>query len=107
MGIQLKGRRFGAVEDFQLFSKHLDFARGHIGVYRFGGAGADSALDLQHVFTAHLVGALEMLFGIGVKDHLNNAIAIPQIQEYNPAVVAASVYPAAQGYFLINMVLAE
>ena len=91
--VELEGRGFRSVEDFQFLAQHFNLTSTHIGVDRGFGAGANPAFYLQHVLAAHLVSALEVLFSIRVEHHLNDAIAIAQIQEDNAAVIPAPVYP--------------
>ena len=40
---------------------------------------------------------------VGVDGDLNQAIAVAQIEEDQPAVIATTMYPAGQGYLLTSM----
>jgi hypothetical protein len=44
-----------------------------------------------------------MLFGIRIKNHLNYAFAITQIEKYDAPMVSATIYPAAKRYCFVDI----
>ncbi|MND53203.1 hypothetical protein D3C80_442350 [compost metagenome] len=105
--VQREGRGLGLVQHFQLVAQHLDAARGHVRVDRTGRTLAHLADDLDHVLAAHTVGAGEGLFAVRVEHHLGQAFAVTDIEENDPAVVTATVYPTAEGDFLAIQALVQ
>ncbi|MNF90154.1 hypothetical protein D3C84_727080 [compost metagenome] len=105
--VQRERRGLGLVQHFQLVAQHLDAARGHVRIDRTGRALAHLADDLHDVFAAHAVGTGEGLFAIRVEHHLGQAFAVTDIEENDPAVVTATVYPTAEGDFLAIQALVQ
>jgi hypothetical protein len=95
--VDLEGRRQAGVEDLQRLGQHLDHAGGQIRVLGAGRPGAHFADHLEDEFRAGLLGQLEGLRGVRVDDHLDRAFTVAQVDEDDPAVVAAAMRPAAQG----------
>jgi len=89
--------------------EHLDFARHHVGVDRLGAALAHFAGELQHVLAAEVLGQRELLgaHAVGVDDHLRVAVAIAQVNEDEPAVVAVVPRPTGQCHLAPAIVLAQ
>ena len=87
--------------------EHLDGAAGHVGVARAFGAQAHLADDLHHVLAAHAVGLGEGLDAIRVEHHLGQTFTITHVEEDHPAVVAATMDPAAKGDFLAVQALVQ
>jgi hypothetical protein len=50
-----------------------------------------------------MLGNTENIRQIRIVDYLNQALPIPQIDEYDPTVIASAVYPATEFYFLVDM----
>ena len=65
----------------------------------------DPAGYLQDILTAHPIGALKVLFGVGVKHHLHNALAVAQIEENDTTVIPAAINPTAEGDRFVNIQL--
>ena len=63
--------------------------------------------DPQHELVAHLLGQGEGLRGVRVDDHLQQSLAVAQIDEDHPAVVAAAIHPAANGDGLADQGLGD
>ena len=74
-----------------------------LGIVSARGAQTHPALDAQHELVAHLLGGGEHVFDVRVIDHLHHAVAVAQVDEDHPAVVAATVHPAAKFYCLVYM----
>jgi hypothetical protein len=54
---------------------------------------------LNDILAAHVVGSLVGVGGyLRVEDHLDDALAVPQVDKDQPAVVAAAVHPPRQRY---------
>ena len=100
VGIEHEGGRFCLAEDVECIDQHLDLAGGQLGVFHSLGAFAHRSLQGQDVFAADAVG-LPVGIGLGlrVEDDLNDAFAVAQIDEDDPAVVAAAMHPAHQDHF--------
>ena len=90
-----RGARF--VEDPDLRRHHFHFAGGHVGIDGLRGAERDHALDGDHVFRAHLFGAL-VNGGVHVlvEDGLRVTGAVAHIDEDHGAVIAAAMRPSHQ-----------
>ena len=97
-----EGRRFGGVEHLDGFRQQLDLAGGQVGVDGGLAARGDLADDAQHEFVARFVGG-----GVGAigfvaavvrwaHDDLHDAVAVAQVEEDQPPVVAAAMHPAGQ-----------
>src|SRR5207244_4021022 len=85
------------IEDLQLVGEDLDLAALETRVDGSLGAPAHHARDSQHEFMAHAVGGGEGLRTIGVADDLHESLAIAQVDEDHPAVVAPAMGPAEEG----------
>ncbi len=103
-----EGRRFGRVQDVDGLGLDLDLAGRQVGILGAVRTPAHHAGDLHHPFIAQLgsfLGHLGVLSGVG--DHLDDAEAVAEIDEGDPAVVAVAVHPARQGHGLTAMGGAE
>ena len=89
-------RGLGAVQQLDGSGRDLDRAGREVGVRRALGPVADRALDPEHVLGADRVG-VESGRRVGVDYHLDDAARVAQVEEHDPAVIAASRDPAAQG----------
>ena len=90
-------RRQGAVQHRERSRHHFNVARGHQRVFAARRTPPDVALDLHHPFLPQFIGGLGGLGRkFGIADHLHHAGAVAQIQEYDPAVVAAASHPPGQ-----------
>ena len=101
--VELQRRRVGGVEDLELTGQDLHLARRHVRVHGALGARAHPPGDPQDVLAAHALGGLEGLQGVRVDDDLHDAAAVAQVDEDDPAVVAAAVDPAAQDHVLADL----
>ena len=95
--LHLERRRARRVDDLQRDDADLDGAARQAGVHRVGGAGYDLAAHREDVLGAHLLRTSVGLGGVRRIEHeLHDATAIPQVDEDEPAVVAATGDPAGQ-----------
>ena len=92
----LKGRGVGLFVDFQAVGQDLNAAGGDLVID--GRALAHHAFDLQSVFRTNGEGQIKQLFVVGlVKDALDDAFPIPQVDEDQAAQVPHTGAPAADG----------
>ncbi len=104
----LEGGRLSAGEDFERIGLDLDGAGLKLRILLAGEAFGDRALHADHIFGAEVVGGLHQIgAGIGVEDDLGHAVAIPQIDEDEAAVIAAGVYPTVEDHGSSGMVGAQ
>ena len=102
--VDVERRRLGRIEYLHRVGHHLDLARGHVWIGQPFGAAAHQALNAEHVLAPHLGGrGVDFRRDLRVSDHLSYPFSVPQINEYQPAVVAAAVHPAGQGHFLAHV----
>ena len=94
--VQLERHRHRGVQHFHLRGVDFDLARLQVRVDGALQAIHDGADDAQAVLVAHVLGGLEDVRVVGVADHLHEAFTVAQVDEDDPAVVAAAVHPAAQ-----------
>ena len=93
--VDREGRRVGVGEDLQGAHGELDLAAGQVRVDVLGRAALDLPRDGDHVLGAQPVRGGVRLGGVGrVKDELQQARALAQVDEDQTAVVAAAVHPA-------------
>ncbi|RMT94693.1 hypothetical protein ALP39_04863 [Pseudomonas marginalis pv. marginalis] len=98
--VEWERRGFRLVQHFQLITQHFDCTGRHVRVHGTGRTQANLAGDLHDVLAAHAVSGGEALGAVRVEHHLGQTIAITDIEEDHPAVVAATVNPSAKGNFL-------
>jgi hypothetical protein len=98
--VELEGRGERGVEDFDPMREHFHFSARDIRVGRAFGAAAHEAGDLQHEFVADALGRRESFLAVGIRHHLREALAVAQVDENHPAVVAAAVRPAGERHGL-------
>ena len=83
----------------EIFSAlHLDLTGGHVGV----GHGAGRARTVPSTATQYsnfscLPVSRQLGGGIGVHHHLGQAVAVAQVEETDPPVIAVPVHPAVEG----------
>ena len=104
--IELERRRDRRVQDLDFLAQHFDLARGQFGVGRAGRTLAHQAGDADAEFVAQALGGGEGGV-VRIEHDLGQARAIAQVDEDDPAVVAAAVHPAEQGDGLAEMVTAN
>jgi hypothetical protein len=90
-------RRGGRVQHLDLVREHLDLPALEVRVHRALGAAAHDPLHAKYEFMAHAVGDREGVGAIGIADHLHEALAVAQVDEDHPAMVAPAMGPAEQG----------
>src|SRR5690606_30530263 len=72
-------------------------------VVRALGPAPDTAGDPDAELVAQPLGGLEGLLAIRIAHHLGQPFAVPQVDEDHPAVVAATVNPAVERDFLVEV----
>ncbi len=93
----LERRRFALVEDFERLGPQVDFARCELGIDHVRGPGDDFSRDADHVFAAKAAGRCVHLGPfVGIEHDLRLAVAVAEVDEHEPAVVAIPFDPAAQ-----------
>ncbi len=104
--VQLERRRDRRVQDLDFLAEHFDFARSQLGV---GGARRTLAHQAGHADAELVAQALRGREGgvVRIEHDLRQARAVAQVDEDDPAVVAAAVHPAVQGDGLAEMVTAN
>ena len=98
--VELERRRERGVEDLDVVREHFDFARGDVRINGAFGTPAHEAGHLQHEFVADLFRRCESRLAVGIRHHLREALAVAQVDENHPAVVAAAVRPAGKRHRL-------
>ena len=88
--------RRGGIEDLELVREHFDLAASQRRVHGPLGAAAHDALHAQHELVAHAVGDGERVRAVGIADHLDQALAIAQVDEDDASVVAPAMRPAEE-----------
>ena len=101
--VELERRRHRGIEDLELLGQHLDRAAFQLRIDGAFRAPAHLADHLHAEFVADPVGGLEHLDPVRVAHHLGQALAIAQIDEDHPAMIAAAMNPAEQRDHLIEM----
>ena len=94
--VELKGQRFGDIQDFQRCSEDLDFTGSEVRVHHSFRTAPDAPLGAQDELVANPVGGLETVAGIGVVDDLHHAGVISKVEENDTAVVASPVGPTGE-----------
>ena len=102
--IEREGEDIGLVEDFQIVGHDFYFAGREFGIFRAFEAFSHGAGDLDDVLVAQSVGGLGCC-GVffWTEDNLGDAFAVSQIDEDDPAVVAAGTDPAGEGGALTDI----
>ena len=96
----LEGRRSRLAQNFELRYPDLDFAGREVGVRHPLGALDDNPLDGEHPLAAHPLGQAVGRFVVGrIGHHLGDAVAVSQVDENQPAVVAVRPRPAHEDNF--------
>ena len=95
--VELERQRLGAVQHLDGSGKQLDLARREVRVDRALGAQAHRALHADHPFAAHALGLGKDVGRVRVKDDLQQAAAVAQVDEDHATVVTAAVDPAGDG----------
>ncbi|MNC84711.1 hypothetical protein D3C83_02720 [compost metagenome] len=105
--VHLEHRRQRRVQYFDRLRQHFHFPALKVGIDRAHGPLAHLARHAQHEFAAQPVRGPESLRRIRVAHDLHQALAVPQVDEDNAAVIAAPVHPAEQGHFVPEMFAAD
>jgi hypothetical protein len=97
--INIEGRRFGGVEYANTIGDYFDITGSQFGVFCPWWPQANLTTYLNNIFVAHLAGSIVARLGFfRVEYHLHDAVPIPQVDEYQAAVVTTAVNPAGQGH---------
>ena len=108
--IDRERRCLGGIEHFHLLRQHLDLPGRQVRIDGSLAARSHLPRDPQDVFVARLVGG-----GIGLvvsavaraHDNLHHAVAVAQVEEDQPSVVAAAMHPAGQRHALADLRAAQ
>jgi len=102
--VELEGQRRAARDDLERIDLDLDLAGRKPGVDRLGRARHDLALGAQHELVANLMRGGEG-FGrpLRVDHELADAGAVAQVDEDEPAVIAARICPAREDQLLADL----
>src|SRR3990172_4709345 len=105
--LDLEGRRLGAVEDLEVARVDLDLAGPELRI-RIRSARRDLAANADTVLQAELTGRLVHLGeDVLLEHHLGEPLAVAQVDEDRPAVVAAVVDPAEEHDLLVEVSLGQ
>ncbi len=97
--VELERQRLGAVQRRELARQDLDLARGEVGVGGAGGTRAHQAAHAHDVFAAQALGFGEELGIVRIEHDLDQTLAVAQVDEDHPAVIAATIHPPGNGDF--------
>ena len=94
--LNIKRRCFSGIEYFQIGSNHFDLAGGQIRIYGSSITQTHFACYFDNVLAADSFSSSKAIAGIvRVNDNLHDTAAVTQIDENQPAVVAAFGNPTA------------
>ena len=99
----MKRRRSSLVENRQFSGLKLDFSGGHVRVDRALRPLAHLPAHREHVFSPKALGLGKRVRIAGVENHLQQPLAIPQVDENDAAVIAPPMHPAGDGDLLADM----
>ncbi len=100
--VVMERRRLGPAENFQLARQQLDLAGGKSGVGRAGRTRPHQAFDTNAVLPAQPFGVGEHSLRIRIEHDLQQPLAIAQVDENHPAMIAAPMHPAGHADFLAD-----
>ncbi len=92
--IELERQRLGLVQHLELARQQLHLAGAQVGVGRGARARTHQALHADHELAAQPLGFLEHGRRIGIEHHLQQTLAIAQVDENHAPVVAPPMHPA-------------
>jgi hypothetical protein len=95
--VQLKRQRLRAVQDLEFLCQQLDLAGFQIDVGRARGPQTYHTRDLEHVLVAHALRLREHLRPVRIEYHLQQPLAVAQVDENDAAVVTPPVGPTGHG----------
>ena len=100
-----KRRCHRSVQHLHGAGQHFDLAGNHVRVHSLRRPLAHAAGHLQHVLAAQVLGCMEVLLAhaIRIDDHLRIALAVAQVDEDEPAVVAGMPRPTGQRHLLVHV----
>src|SRR5690606_5907785 len=101
--IELERRRHGGVEYLEPMAEDLDFAARQVRVLGPLRPAPHQAVDPDAELVAQALGNLEHLGAIRIADDLCQALAVAQVDEDHPAVIAATMDPSAEGNGLVKV----
>ena len=87
--------------------QQFDPSGGEVGVDGDGWTLANVPLHLYDVLAAEALGLLEHGRRIGIEDDLEQTLAVAKINENDPTMVPAPVYPARHGDFLADELVVD
>ena len=105
--VELERQGLGAVEELDALRDELDLAGGEVRVHGAGGPLAHRAGTAHHVLVAQPLGFREHLGRVRVEDDLQQPLAVAQVDEDHPAVVAPAVHPAGDRDLAAELLLVD
>ena len=99
----VKGRGLCPVENPQFSGLKLHFPGGQVRIDRALRPLAHTPADREHILAAYAFGLGKDIRIGGVENHLQQPLAIPQIDEDYAAVIAPPMHPAGDGDLLADM----
>ncbi len=106
--VDVEGRHLRRVEHDEPIDRDLDLAGGELGIGGPVGPMPHRSLDLDDPLVAGRLRGRVCLSGlVGVRNHLRNPVAIPQVEECEVPVVAAAMHPSGQRDPLSDMLRAQ
>ncbi len=105
--VELERQRLRPVQQLQLLGENLDSARSQIRVGGAGGTFPNLARDPDHELAAQPLGLLEDFGRIRVEHDLQQPFPVAQIDENDPSVVPAAMYPSRDRDFLAGQLLVD
>ena len=105
--IKLKRQRLAAIQNLDFLGEELDRAGGKIGVRGAARTGAHTAFDADHELIAQTLSFFENGGVLRIEHDLQEPLAIAQIHEDHPAVIAPAVHPAGDGHLFARQLLVD
>ncbi len=95
VGVHLERRDLRPVEHVELADRHLDVAGAEARILGSRRAPPNRAADPQHVFVTQMLGLGEARM-LRIENDLRYAVVVAQVDENQPAMVAAAIDPSVK-----------
>ncbi len=105
--VELERQRLGLVQHGERAGQQLHLARGEVGVGGAGRPGPHQAAHLDDELAAQALGLAEQGLVVRIEHDLQQALAVAQVDEDHPAMIAAPVHPAGDGNFLTRQLFID
>ena len=103
--VELERQRLGAVQKLELARQEFHRPGGEMGVHGARRPRAHLPGYPDHELVAQPLGLLEHRGGVRVEHDLQQALAVAQVDEYDPAVIAPAMHPAGDRDLLAEELL--